>query len=48
LVKSDLVRQFDKAKDWMRKLNLTVPFTKEITQIPAYAKRLKKIISKDK
>jgi hypothetical protein len=32
----------------MRKLNLTVPFIEAITQMPAYAKCLKKIMSKDK
>jgi tRNA(Ser,Leu) C12 N-acetylase TAN1 len=32
----------------MRKLNLTVPFVKTITQMPAYAKCLKEILSKNK
>jgi hypothetical protein len=32
----------------MRKLNLVVPFIEAITQMPAYAKYLKEIISKDK
>jgi hypothetical protein len=32
----------------MRKLNLTVSFVKAITQIPAYTKCLKEIMSKNK
>jgi hypothetical protein len=32
----------------MRKLNLTVPFVNAITQIPAYVKCLKEIMSKNK
>jgi hypothetical protein len=32
----------------MRKLNLIVPFIKAITQMPAYAKCLKEILSKNK
>jgi hypothetical protein len=48
LVKPDLVQQFGKVGDWMRKLNLTVPFIEAITQMPAYAKCLKEIMSKNK
>jgi hypothetical protein len=48
LVKSDLVQQFGKVEEWMRKLNLTVPFVKAITQMPAYTKCLKEIMSKNK
>jgi Aspartyl protease len=48
LVKSDLVQQFGKVGEWMRKLNLTVSFFKAITQMPAYAKCLKEIMSKNK
>jgi hypothetical protein len=48
LVKSDLVQQFGKVGEWMRKLNLTVPFVKAITQMPTYAKCLKEIMSKNK
>jgi hypothetical protein len=48
LIKSDLVQQFGKIGDWMRKVNLTVPFIETITQMPAYAKCLKEIISKNK
>jgi hypothetical protein len=43
-----LVQQFGKVRDWMRKLNLSVPFIKVITQMPAYAKCLKEIMSKNK
>jgi hypothetical protein len=48
LVKPDLIQQFDKVGDWMRKLNLTVSFIEAKTQMPAYAKCLKEIMSKDK
>jgi hypothetical protein len=48
LIKPDLVQQFSKVGEWMRKLNLTVPFIGVITQIPAYAKYLKEIMLKDK
>jgi hypothetical protein len=48
LIKSDLIQQFGKVRELMRKLNLTVPFVKVITQMSVYAKRLKEIISKDK
>jgi Aspartyl protease len=48
LVKSDLVQQFGKVGEWMRKLNLTVPFVNAITQMPAYANCLKEILSKNK
>jgi hypothetical protein len=48
LVKFDLVQQFGKVGEWMRKLNLTVSFIKAITQMPAYAKCLKEIMSKNK
>jgi hypothetical protein len=47
-VKPNLVQQFDKVRDWMRKLNLTVPFIEAITQMPAYAKCLKEIMFKNK
>jgi hypothetical protein len=48
LVKPDLVQQFGKVGEWMRKLNITVPFMEAITQMPAYAKCLKEIMSKNK
>jgi Aspartyl protease len=48
LVKSDLVQQFGKVREWMKKLNLTVPFVKAIAQMLAYAKYLKEIMSKNK
>jgi hypothetical protein len=48
LVKPDLVYQFSKVGDWMRKLNLIVPFVEVITEMPAYAKYLKEIMPKDK
>jgi hypothetical protein len=48
LVKSDLVQQFGKVGEWMRKLNLTVLFVKAITQMSAYVKCLKEIMSKNK
>jgi hypothetical protein len=48
LVKSDLVQQFGKVGEWMRKLNLTVSFIKAITQMLTYAKCLKEIMSKNK
>jgi hypothetical protein len=47
LVKSDLVQQFGKVGEWMRKLNLIVLFIKAITQMPAYTKYLKEIMSKN-
>jgi Aspartyl protease len=48
LVKPDLVQQFVKVWEWMRKLNLTVQFIEAITQMLVYAKCLKEIMSKNK
>jgi hypothetical protein len=47
LTKPNLIQQFGKVMDWMRKLNLTTSFIETITQMLAYI-MLKKIMSKDK
>jgi hypothetical protein len=48
LVKPNFVQQFGKVGEWMRKLNLIVPFIEAITQMSAYAKYLKEIMYKNK
>jgi hypothetical protein len=48
LIKPDLIQQFGKVGEWMRKLNLIVQFIEAIIQMSAYAKCLKEIMSKNK
>ncbi|XP_050895614.1 uncharacterized protein LOC127102260 [Lathyrus oleraceus] len=48
LAKSKNVGQFKKFVELLKQLNITIPFTKAITQIPSYAKFLKDILSNKK
>ena len=45
LVKNKLDQQFAKFVDHLKMLNITIPFTEAITQMPTYAKFLKDILS---
>ncbi|XP_058726414.1 uncharacterized protein LOC131597755 [Vicia villosa] len=46
--KSKNVWQFKKFIELLKQLNITIPFTESITQIPSYAKFLKEILSNKK
>ncbi|XP_050896837.1 uncharacterized protein LOC127103634 [Lathyrus oleraceus] len=48
LVKSKSVGQFQKFVELPKQLNITIPFTEDITQMPSYAKFLKEILSNKK
>ncbi|XP_050895129.1 uncharacterized protein LOC127101723 [Lathyrus oleraceus] len=48
LVKSKNEGQFKKFVELLKQLNITMPFTKAITQIPPYAKFLKEVLSNKK
>ncbi|XP_050893362.1 uncharacterized protein LOC127099689 [Lathyrus oleraceus] len=48
LVKSKSVGKFKKLVELLKQLNITIPFTKAITQIPPYVKFLKEILSNKK
>lgn len=48
LVKSKNKGQFKKFVELLKQLNITIPFTKAITQMPSYAKFLKDILSNKK
>ncbi|XP_050889337.1 uncharacterized protein LOC127094559 [Lathyrus oleraceus] len=48
LAKSKNGGQFKKFVDLLKQLNITIPFTEVVTQIPLYAKFLKEIISNNK
>ncbi|XP_050888681.1 uncharacterized protein LOC127093821 [Lathyrus oleraceus] len=48
LVKSKSVGQFKKFVELLKQLNITIPFTKAITQMPSYTKFLKEILSNKK
>lgn len=48
LTKSKSVSQFKRFVELLKQINITIPFTKEITQIPLYAKFLKEILSNKK
>ncbi|CAJ2652085.1 unnamed protein product [Trifolium pratense] len=45
LVQSKNVGQFNKFVELLQKLNITIPFTEAITQMPSYAKFLKDILT---
>ncbi|XP_058784357.1 uncharacterized protein LOC131659141 [Vicia villosa] len=46
--KSKSIGQFKKFVELLKQLNITIPFTEAITQIPSYAKFLKEILSNKK
>ncbi|XP_045831437.1 uncharacterized protein LOC123922791 [Trifolium pratense] len=48
LVQSKNVGQFKKFVELLQKLNITIPFTEAITQMPSYAKFLKDILTNKK
>ncbi|XP_050875981.1 uncharacterized protein LOC127079641 [Lathyrus oleraceus] len=48
LVKSKSVGKFKKFVELLKQLNITIPFTEAITQMPSYAKFLKDILSNKK
>ncbi|XP_050875003.1 uncharacterized protein LOC127078606 [Lathyrus oleraceus] len=48
IVKSKNEGQFKKFVELLKQLNITIPFTEAITQIPSYAKFLKEILSNKK
>ncbi|XP_050876392.1 uncharacterized protein LOC127080107 [Lathyrus oleraceus] len=48
LVKSKSVRQFKFFVELLKQLNIMIPFTEAITQMPSYAKFLKEILSSKK
>ncbi|CAJ2627735.1 unnamed protein product [Trifolium pratense] len=48
LVQTKNVGQFKKFVELLQKLNITIPFTEAITQMPSYAKFLKDILTKKK
>ena len=48
LVKSKNEGQFKKFVELLKQLNITIPFTEAITQMPSYAKFLKQILSNKK
>ncbi|CAJ2657668.1 unnamed protein product [Trifolium pratense] len=48
LVQSKNVGQFKKFVELLQKLNITIPFTEAITQMPSYAKFLKDILNNKK
>ncbi|XP_050878148.1 uncharacterized protein LOC127081964 [Lathyrus oleraceus] len=48
LAKSKSVGQFKKFVEFLKQLNITIPFKKFITQMPSYAKFLKEILSNKK
>lgn len=45
LVKAKMEGQLKKFMEQLKKININVPFTEALTQIPSYAKFLKEIIS---
>ena len=48
LAKTKNEGQFKKFVELLKQLNITIPFTEAITQIPSYAKFLKEILSNKK
>ena len=48
LVKSKNIGQFNKFVELMKQLNIIIPFTFAITQMPSHAKLLKEILSNKK
>ena len=48
LVKTKDIGQFKKFVELLKQLNVTIPFTEAITQMPSYAKFLKEILSNKK
>ncbi|XP_058758786.1 uncharacterized protein LOC131632038 [Vicia villosa] len=46
--KSKSIGQFKKFVELLKQLNITIPFTEAITQMPSYAKFLKEILSNKK
>ncbi|XP_058762054.1 uncharacterized protein LOC131635455 [Vicia villosa] len=48
LAKSKTEGQFKKFMELLKQLNITIPFTEAITQMPSYAKFLKEILSNKK
>ena len=48
LAKSKNEGQFKKFVELLKQLNVTIPFTEAITQMPSYAKLLKEILSNKK
>ena len=48
LAKPKNVGQFKKFVELLKQLNITIPFTEAITQMPSYAKFLKEILSHKK
>ncbi|XP_058774570.1 uncharacterized protein LOC131648859 [Vicia villosa] len=46
--KSKSIRQFKKFVELLKQLNIKIPFTEAITQMPSYAKFLKEILSNKK
>ena len=48
LTKSKNEGQFKKFVELLKQLNVTIPFTEAITQMPSYAKFLKEILSNKK
>src|SRR3954466_3294556 len=48
LAKSKTEAQFKKFVELLKQLNITIPFTEAITEMPSYAKFLKEILSNQK
>ena len=48
LTNSKTMGQFKKFVELLKQLNITIPFTEAITQMPSYAKFLKEILSNKK
>lgn len=48
IAKSKTEGQFKKFVELLKQLNITVPFTEAITQMPSYSKFLKEILSNNK